>query len=78
MRRMVKNAGNASVKSVKSICVTSLIINTPMVMSTGAVACTGTNKNNGAKNKEPKYKRPVTTAVRPVRPPSATAAALSI
>lgn len=67
-------SGNASVNQWSQY-VLLLIAITPIVISTGAVACGGTNKNNRTRHK---YKRPVTTAVRPVRPASATAAALNI
>ena len=53
------------------------IINSPTMMSTGAVAAPGMDKNSGAKNREDRKQMAVVKDVSPVRPPSATPEALS-
>ena len=74
---MVKKAGNASVKSFRSILRIGDIINSPTMNRIGAVAAAGIIKKRGAKNKD-KRKRPATVKeVMPVLPPSATPEALS-
>ena len=47
------------------------------MISTGDVAAFGTKDTIGAKNKQIKNNTPVVTAVKPVRPPAPTPAALS-
>ena len=47
------------------------------MISTGDVAAFGTRDTIGAKNKQIKNNTPVVTAVKPVRPPAPTPAALS-
>ena len=53
------------------------IIKAPTRINTGAVAAFGTKAINGAKNKERMNIKPQVTAVKPVRPPAPTPAALS-
>ena len=53
-----------------------LIIMRPTKTRTGAVAAAGIAKKNGAKNKAIKKQIPVVNAVKPLRPPSFTPAAL--
>ena len=74
---MVRKAGMASRKSPKSMRVTGSIMKTPTMTSTGAVATAGTQATNGVKNRASRNRLPTVTAVSPVRPPSATPAALS-
>lgn len=78
MNTIAKKAGIASAISVHSISLTADIISTPTTISAGAVANDGIVKNSGAKNNAIAKKNAVETAVKPVRPPSATPAALSI
>ena len=52
-------------------------IATPTMMSTAAVAYGGTAATSGAMNRQGRKHRPVTTAVRPVRPPIRIPAMLS-
>lgn len=52
-------------------------MNSPTMMSTGAVAAPGMDKNSGAKNREKRKQMAVVKEVSPVRPPSATPEALS-
>lgn len=73
----VKNAGIASVKSLKSISFTGVIIITPTNTKAGAVAAPGTIKNSGERNNAMMNSTAVVNAVIPVRPPSATPEALS-
>ena len=47
------------------------------MIRTGDVAAFGTKDTNGAKNKQIRKSTPVVTAVKPVRPPAPTPAALS-
>ena len=47
------------------------------MIRTGDVAAFGTKDTNGAKNKQIRNNMPVVTAVKPVRPPAPTPAALS-
>ena len=70
------NAGTASAKFVKSIFVTDSII-TPTMISTGAVAALGIDRNSGAKISAARKHSDVTAAVIPLRPPSLTPVALS-
>ena len=67
----------ASVMSVKSMPATAVNIRKPTVMSAGAVAKAGMAMKKGERKRE-RIKRTATViAVRPVRPPSETPAALS-
>src|ERR1700730_14844573 len=70
---MVKNAGTASVKSSKRIYTISPIINAPIRIRAGAVAWVGMNPTSGANASAMRNRIPTTTAVSPVRPPSAHA-----
>lgn len=71
------NAGIASELSIKSIFLIGSIINIPTIISTGAVAAPGTERNNGEKNSDIMKQHAMENAVRPVRPPCDTPAALS-
>lgn len=71
------NAGTASAKFAKSIFVTDSIIITPTMISTGAVAALGIDRNSGAKISAARKHSDVTAAVMPLRPPSLTPVALS-
>src|ERR1700753_1136344 len=74
----VTKAGTASpmyFQLTKTIC---LIIIQPTIISVHPVAHGGIEAKMGAKKMEIKNKRPVVMAVRPVLPPSAMPAALSI
>src|SRR5690606_18490465 len=53
-------------------------MNRPTSTSTGAVATPGTSPSSGDRNMNGRNNRPVTTAVRPVRPPALTPAADSM
>ena len=75
---MVRNAGRASEKSVKLIFPTSCIMSAPTRMSGGAVAKPGTRPTSGAKISAMRKQMETVTAVRPVLPPAAMPAALSI
>ena len=74
---MTKYAGKPSVQSEKSISRMASIIKAPTRISTGAVAAFGTKAMRGAKNKQRINMIPQVTAVKPVRPPAPTPAALS-
>ena len=52
-------------------------INNPTMISTGAVAAAGIERKSGEKKSATTKQQPTTKAVRPVRPPCATPAALS-
>ena len=56
---------------------TDSIIKAPTIIKAGAVAALGMSPTNGVKNMDNKNSEPQTTAVRPVRPPTPTPAALS-
>ena len=62
--------GIAFVRSLQSMCETCCIIKKPTMIKAGAVAKAGIVRNNGVRNKATKNKMPVTTLVKPVRPPS--------
>ena len=64
-------AGIASRRSFHSTFTTCWIIRNPTITSAGAVAKLGMARKIGEKNSASRKKRPDTTAVRPVRPPSA-------
>ena len=70
-------AGIASVISSKSTFNRLLTIKKPTITSAGAVAKAGIARKIGAKNKLRKNRTAAVTAVRPVRPPTATPALLS-
>ena len=70
-------AGIASVISSKSTFNRLLTIKKPTITSAGAVAKAGIARKIGAKNKLRKKRTAAVTAVRPVRPPTATPALLS-
>lgn len=74
---IVKNAGIASVKSVKSIFMTGSIMYIPTITRAGAVAADGIRLTSGAKKRANKNSPATVTAVNPVLPPSATPDALS-
>src|SRR5690554_324323 len=74
---IVKNAGIASVKSMKLIFVIGVIMNSPTITSAGAVAAAGIIVNKGAKKSAMANIPAVARDVSPVLPPSATPAALS-
>ena len=58
--------------SEKSTLPRVCIIEMPMTTRTGAVAAVGIIRNSGARNMERRNSRPVTTEVKPVRPPAST------
>ena len=70
-------AGILSVKSLKSISTTALIMRKPTNISAGAVANPGIVVNTGANTIATRKRRPVTTEESPVLPPSATPDELS-
>ena len=70
-------AGIPSEKSLNSIFLIGSSIIKPTIMSTGAVAAAGIDKNNGEKNNAIAKQHATTKAVRPERPPCATPDALS-
>ncbi len=72
---LVKKAGMAWLMSAQSMCCDSPIIMAPTRIRMGAVAAVGTFPKSGARKTEAKKRRPTTTAVRPVRPPSRMPAA---
>jgi hypothetical protein len=74
----VKNAGTATIGSAHSISVTAEIINEPTRINAGAVAAMGIVAASGATNSAMRNKSPVTIEATPVRPPTATPAALSM
>ena len=67
-------AGIASVRLSSSnlISTTELTIKNPTIMSAGAVAKEGIEVKSGANRVESRKSTPVTSAVRPVRPPTET------
>jgi hypothetical protein len=69
---IVKNAGIASVKSVKLIFMTGSIMYIPTITRAGAVAAAGIRLTSGAKKRDNRNNAATVTAVSPVRPPSAT------
>ncbi|MNI79212.1 hypothetical protein D3C73_1356530 [compost metagenome] len=73
----VRNDGIAMTISLKSIWRIDCAISTPTIISAAAVAEPGIRAATGARNRASRKHTPVVTAVRPVRPPSATPAALS-
>ena len=70
-------AGILSVKSLKSISTTALIMRKPTNISAGAVANPGIVVNTGANTIATRKRRPVTTEESPVLPHSATPDELS-
>ena len=74
---MVRKAGTASVKSLKLMRATSLIMRAPTMIRAGAVAQGGTRLTRGEKIRDTAKRTATVTAVRPVRPPWAMPAALS-
>ena len=74
---MVMKAGKPSVKSLKSMFITSIIISAPTMSSAGAVAKAGTRPMSGANTREAANRTATVNAVRPVRPPCEMPAALS-
>lgn len=74
---MTRNAGNASVKSVKSMFTTLVSISPPIIMRIGAIAVSGTSLIKGMKKSDDKINKPVTTEVKPVFPPAVIPAAVS-
>ena len=73
---ITRNAGKPSVQSSKSMFLIAPNMRAPTMIRTGDVAAFGTKDTNGAKNKQIKKSTPVVTAVKPVRPPAPTPAAL--
>ncbi len=78
IRIIVKKAGTAMLKSVKSISLIFLNIKTPTMIKAGAVAKAGTVAMIGEKNNASKKNVPVTMDARPVLAPSAIPEADSI
>lgn len=74
---MTRKAGNASVKSVKSIFTTFFIISPPIIMRIGVMAASGTSLINGMKKRDSRRSEPVITEVNPVLPPVVIPAAVS-
>src|ERR1700736_4517569 len=74
----VRNAGNATQMSSHAISGIADSINPPTTTRAGAVAADGTAPINGATNKVTMNISPVTMAVMPVAPPTATPAADSM
>ena len=70
-------AGIDSEKSLKLILRIGSSIIRPTMISTGAVAADGMDRNNGEKNKATAKQHATTNAVIPERPPCATPDALS-
>ena len=68
---IVKNAGTACSKLVKSICLTFLNMKMPTTMSAGAVANDGTIAMTGVTRSAAKKRSAITILVSPVLPPSA-------
>src|SRR5690606_25175467 len=68
---IVRNAGSATAKLVRSIALICEIISAPTITSAGAAASTGTTSYSGVKNIASRNNPPVTTFARPVRAPSA-------
>ena len=77
MARMAIYAGMASVGSLKLMPVTAVNMRKPTMMRAGAVAKAGIARKKGERNRERAKRTATVTAVRPVRPPSETPAALS-
>ena len=75
--KIVKYAGTASVRSLKSMSTTADSIKNPTKINAGAVAKPGTAVNTGAKKIANKNMIAVTADARPVRPPAPTPAELS-
>lgn len=73
----MRKAGNASVKSDKSMFVIFVSISPPIIMRIGAIAVSGTNFIKGIKKRDAKMNKPVTTEVNPVLPPAVIPAAVS-
>ena len=74
---ITRKAGNASVKSVKSIFVIFVSINPPIIIRIGAIAVFGTSLIKGIKKRDASINNPVTTEVKPVLPPAVMPAAVS-
>src|SRR3954447_26662271 len=72
IRMMVRNAGNATSMSSKSIPFTCVIIKNPTRISAGVAASYGTSVTSGATTIEIRKQIPVTTLASPVRAPSPT------
>ena len=75
--RMQMNAGIDSEKLSNGIFTIGSIISRPTMISAGAVAADGIERNNGEKKSAITKQHPTANAVRPERPPCATPAALS-
>ena len=67
----VRNTGNPSVKSEKSIFVIGSIIKSPKTIKTGAVANDGIAVKIGEKNNDKKYSAAIVIPAKPVLPPCA-------
>ena len=67
---IVKNAGNPSEKSLKSIELIFDTIKPPTIISAGAVAQAGIRSPRGVIKNPKRNNRPTNTAVKPVLPPA--------
>mmetsp|Transcript_54430 Transcript_54430/g.174531 ORF Transcript_54430/g.174531 Transcript_54430/m.174531 type:complete len:324 (-) Transcript_54430:339-1310(-) len=76
--QMMRKAGSATRRSVKSTSRTGTIIMVPMMTRQGAVASGGISSMRGTKAGDARKSTAVVTAQRPVRPPSCTPAADSL
>ena len=74
---MQTKAGNDSEKSLNGIFVMGSSISRPTIISAGAVAAAGIERNKGEKDNDTTKHKATTIAVSPERPPCATPAALS-
>lgn len=66
---MHMNAGSDSVKSLNGILTIGSSIISPTMMSTGAMAAAGIDRNRGEKKRAIAKQHAIVNAVRPVRPP---------
>ena len=78
MRISPSRAGKPSSISLKSMSLIRPTMRKPTKTSTGPVATSGTSTASGVNRMAARKSTPVTTDVNPVRPPSATPAALSM
>ena len=70
IRIIIKKAGMASSKFFQLIFLIGSIIKAPTITKTGAVETSGSMDKSGDKNIKGKKSKAVTSAVRPVLPPS--------
>merc|ERR1719162_1664298 len=73
----VRNEGNATRRLSHSMNLQGAIMNAPTIMRGTAVATRGTAQSIGPRANEQKKRHDITSAERPVRPPSMIAALLS-